>query len=33
MALRPFGDDSIYLTPGVVRDDLVTDKGKILIPK
>jgi pilus assembly protein CpaB len=33
MALRPFGDDSIYLTPGVVRDDLVTDKGKISIPK
>ena len=33
MALRPFGDDSIYFTPGVVRDDLVTDKGKIVIPK
>ena len=32
-ALRPFGDDSICFTPGVVRDDLVTDKGKISIPR
>lgn len=33
LALRPFNDDSIQFTPGVVRDDLVTDKGKIVIPK
>jgi len=33
LALRPFGDDSEYFTPGVVRNDLVTDKGKIVIPK
>ncbi|HKL10301.1 MAG TPA: Flp pilus assembly protein CpaB [Clostridia bacterium] len=33
LALRPFGDDSVYFTPGVVRNDLVTDKGKIVIPK
>jgi len=33
LALRPFGDDSVYFTPGVVRNDLVTDKGKIVIPR
>lgn len=33
LALRGVGDDSIHLTPGMVREDLVTDKGKVVIYK
>lgn len=31
LGLRGVGDDSIYLTPGVIREDLVTEKGKVVI--
>lgn len=33
LALRGVGDDSIHLTPGVVRQDLVTEKGKVVLYK
>ena len=33
LALRGVGDDSIYFTPGMVREDLVTEKGKVVIYK
>ncbi len=33
LALRGIGDDSIHYTPGVVREDLVTEKGKVIIYK
>lgn len=31
LALRRVKDDSIYLTPGIIRQDLVTEKGKVVI--
>ncbi len=33
LALRGIGDDSIHYTPGVIREDLVTEKGKVVIYK
>ncbi len=33
IALRGIGDESIYFTPGVVREDLVTEKGQVVIYK
>lgn len=31
LALRGIQDDSINLTPGIIRQDLVTEKGKVVI--
>lgn len=33
MALRHVGDDRIVSTPGVIREDMVTERGKIVLPK
>lgn len=33
MALRRVGDHDIVLTQGVIREDLVTDRGKVVLPK
>lgn len=33
MVLRPVGDTAIVQTPGVIRQDVVPDKGILLLPK
>ncbi|WP_094547926.1 Flp pilus assembly protein CpaB [Petroclostridium xylanilyticum] len=33
MALRRVGDHDIVSTQGVIREDLVTDRGKVVLPK
>ncbi len=33
LGLRPIDDDKVYDTPGAIREDLASEKGKLVLPK